>query len=79
MKYISILKLIFEGKKIISSQGRDIIRNGYLSGGLFVLNIVQYFINNSSISNSAFNVKSINLCYGRVGHVSIFLSKDLEK
>ena len=35
------LKLIFEGDKIIISQGGDFIGKGYLSGGLLVLNIVQ--------------------------------------
>ena len=50
------LKLVFEADKIIISRGGDFVGKGYLSGGLFVLNIVQEIVNNASISNSAYIV-----------------------
>ena len=65
------LKLVFEADKIIISRGGDFVGKGYLSGGLFVLNIVQEIVNNASISNSAYIVDSINLWHGRLGHVNI--------
>ena len=53
------------------SRGWDFVGKGYLSGGLFVLNIVQEIFNNASIENSAYIVDSINLWHGRLGHVKI--------
>ena len=65
------LKLVFEADKIIISRGGVFVGKVYLSGGLFVLNIVQEIVNNASISNSAYIVDSINLWHGRLGHVKI--------
>ena len=50
------LNLVFEAYKIIISCRGDFVGKGYLSGGLFVLNIVQDIVNNTSISNSAYIV-----------------------
>ena len=49
----------------------------YLSGELFVLNIVQEIVNNGSILNFAYIVESINLWHGRLGHIKIVLHIDL--
>ena len=65
------LNLVFEADKIIISRGGVFVGKVYLSGGLFVLNIVQEIVNNASISNSAYIVDSINLWHGRLGHVKI--------
>ena len=58
------LKLVFDADKIIISRGGDFVGKGYLSGGLFVLNIVQEIVNN-------FIVESINVWHSRLGHVNI--------
>ena len=73
------LKLVFEDDKIIISRGWDFVGKGYLSGGLFVLNIVQENVNNASISYSAYIVESINLWHRRLGHVNIASIKMLRK
>ena len=70
---------MFEANKIIISHRGDFDGKGYLSGGLFVLNIVQEIVNNASISNSAYIVDSINLWHGRLGHVNIASIKMLRK
>ena len=72
-------KLVFEGDKIIISRDGDFVWKGYFSGGLFVLNIVQEIFNNASISKSAYNVESINLWHGRLGHVNIASIKMIRK
>ena len=51
----------------------------YLSGELFVLNIVQEIVHNASISNSSYSVESINLWHGILGHVNITSIKRLRK
>ena len=53
-------------------------RKKYLSGGLFVLNIVQEIVNKASISKSAYIVEFINLWHGRLGHVNIASIKSLK-
>ena len=40
---------MFEADKIIISCRGDFVGKGYLSGGLFVLDIVQEIVNNASI------------------------------
>uniref|UniRef100_A0A1U7XD95 Uncharacterized protein LOC104232850 n=1 Tax=Nicotiana sylvestris TaxID=4096 RepID=A0A1U7XD95_NICSY len=55
------LKLIFEYDKVVISRGGDFVGKGYLSGGLFVLNITQKITNNASTFNSAYISESIDL------------------
>ena len=70
---------MFEADKIIISRGGDFVGKEYLSGELFILNIVQEIVNNASISNSPYIVESINLWHRRLGHVNIAFIKMLRK
>ncbi|GAA0184513.1 hypothetical protein LIER_31801 [Lithospermum erythrorhizon] len=70
------LKLVFEADKVVLSCSGEFVGNGYLSGGLFILN-VEYFINkNDSTSayideSSTYITESLNVWHGRLGHVNI--------
>ena len=65
-------KLVFESDKFVLVKNGMYVGNGYLSDGLFKMNvmtIVPKIINNNKIS-SAYMLESSDIWYGRLGHVN---------
>ncbi|XP_075077010.1 uncharacterized protein LOC142163773 [Nicotiana tabacum] len=73
------IKLIFESDKVVISRGGDFVGKGYLSEGLFILNIAQDSTKNASTFNSAYIAESTDLWYGRLGHINIASIKRFRK
>ncbi|KAA0052404.1 ty1-copia retrotransposon protein [Cucumis melo var. makuwa] len=71
------LKIVLEGDKVVLTKNEEFVDKGYLSNGLFVLNIVSM---NANASSFAYMIESVNLWHGSLGHVnfaSIRKLKDL--
>ena len=62
--------MVFEADKIVITKNGDFVGKSYLSGGLFVLNIVSEPMMNKIDASSAYSVESVNLWHGRLGHVN---------
>lgn len=68
------LKIVLEYDKVVITRNGEFVGKGYLSGGLFVLNIVEM---NDNASSSAYIIESLDLWHGRLGHVNIASIKRL--
>ncbi|GAA0170397.1 hypothetical protein LIER_24665 [Lithospermum erythrorhizon] len=63
------LKLICEADKVVLSCSGEFVGKGYLSGGLFLLNVDSFIKKNGS--TSAFIIESLDVWHGRLGHVNV--------
>ena len=62
-------KIIFESNKVVVTKNDNFIGRGYVSDGLFELDITK--IEGNKISSSiVYNIVSSDLWYGRLGHVN---------
>ncbi|KAA0035615.1 ty1-copia retrotransposon protein [Cucumis melo var. makuwa] len=70
-------KIVLEDDKVVLTKNGEFVNKGYLSNGLFVLNIVSM---NANVSSFAYIVESVDLWHGRLEHLnfaSIRKLKDL--
>jgi len=70
------LKIVQEAGKIVIKRNGDFVGKGYRSGGLLVLNVVAQ-INNETTANYVYIAESVDLWYGRLGHVNFASLKRL--
>ena len=61
-------RMIFESDKVILSKSGMYVGNGYVSNGLFKLNVMT--IINKNNQSSVYLLESFNLWHGRLGHVN---------
>ncbi|KAH6783227.1 hypothetical protein C2S52_008186 [Perilla frutescens var. hirtella] len=61
------LKIVFESDRVVISKNGEFVGKGYLSDGLFILNVVSELVNENS-SASAYIVESIDIWHKRLGH-----------
>lgn len=61
-------KLVFESDKFILTKGGSFVGKGYLSEGMFKLNVTENAIN--KVSYSAYMLDSCSLWHDRLGHVN---------
>ena len=71
------VKLVFDANKLVLTRNGEYVGKGYLSGGLFVLEIVSDSSMNK-FSSSAYIVESFKLWHGRLGHVGITKLKQMK-
>lgn len=63
-----VLRLYWKVTRLSSPKNEDFVGKGYISDGLFVLNIISM---NASVSSYAYIVESIDMWHGRLGdHVN---------
>ncbi|KAH1082979.1 hypothetical protein J1N35_022740 [Gossypium stocksii] len=70
------IKLVFESNKLVLSRNRDYVKNGYLCGGLFV---IETMFNNNKVITFAYIVESFDMWYARIGNVNIHSLKKIVK
>ena len=72
-------KMVFESDKFVLSKGGMYVGKGYLSKGLFKLNVmtVMPITNNKNKASSSYLIESSNIWHGRLGHVSFNTIKRL--
>ncbi|KAK9944760.1 hypothetical protein M0R45_010310 [Rubus argutus] len=67
-------KLVFEADKFVLTKNGMYVGKGYLTNGLFKMNVMTVvpskIINNNSTASSAYMVESPNVWHGRLGHVN---------
>lgn len=72
------LKIVFEADKVVMTRGGEFVGKGYLSGGLFILNVASSVSAiNKTVCGSAYIAESLNLWHGRLGHVNVASIKRL--
>ncbi|GAA0152026.1 hypothetical protein LIER_10613 [Lithospermum erythrorhizon] len=76
------LKLVFEADKFVLSHSGEFVGNGYLSGGLFLLNFDSFINKKGSTStyiveSSAYITESLDVWHGRLGYVNVASIKRL--
>ena len=60
-------RLVFESNKVVISHGVLFIEKGYLSEGLFKLNVIHSSFNENHL---IMNIESSSIWHGRLGHVN---------
>ena len=67
-------RLVFESDKFVLTKSGIYVGNGYMSNGLFKMNVmtIVYDFNNKNTS-SAYMLESFNIWHGRLGHVNLIL------
>ena len=65
-------RMVFEAEKVVVSKSRMFVRKGYVSNGLFKLNvmIVKPKIINKTNASFVYVLESSNLWHGKLGHVN---------
>ena len=61
--------MVFESDKVILSKSGMYVEKGYVSDGLFKLNVM--IIINKNNQSSVYLLESFNLWHGRLGHVNM--------
>ena len=63
-------KLVFEFDKFVLTKGGMFVGKGYLTEGLFKLNVITISNNNNKNDASAYLTESCNLWHKRLGHIN---------
>ena len=63
-------RLVFESDKFVLSKGGMYVGKGYMSGGLFKMNVMTVINNNNKASSSAYMLEFSNLWHRRLRHVN---------
>ena len=64
-------RLVFESKKFVLSKSRMYVGKGYMSNGMWKLNVMTIIKSNiNKVSTSTYVLESSNLWLGRLGHVN---------
>ena len=67
----NVLKLVFESDKLSLFKSGMYVGKGYLSNGLFKMNVMTVIDNNKGAS-SVYMLESSNVWHGRLGHVNYY-------
>ena len=68
----NVLKLVFESDKLSLFKSGMYVGKGYLSNGLFKMNVMTVIDNNKGAS-SVYMLESSNVWHGRLGHVNYYI------
>ena len=73
-------RLVFESEKFVLTKSRIYVGRGYMSDGLFKINVMTIVSNfNNKNTSSAYMIESSNVWHGRLGHVNFDTMRKLMK
>src|SRR5262249_21500440 len=64
-------ELVFKSNNVVITRHGNFVGKGYVSDGLFILNVKNVFESNENSPTSIFHVESCDLWHARLGHVNL--------